>query len=131
MKEFKSLYEIRIKYNKLKIFYFLKYIYGVNLRIIKIILNFLKLRKNILLNDINNNQLKLIINILNFFLNNDIKLKILKNIEYFEKIKNFKGMRHLLNLPVKGQRTHTNRKTKKNYLKNLNNKLTNKYFIKI
>src|SRR5579885_1588853 len=131
MKELKNIEEIRIKFNNYKLIYFLNNIYGVNLKIIKIIINYLKLRKNILLKNISNNFLIIIINILKKLLNNDIKLKILKNIEYIQKLKNYKGMRHLLNLPSNGQRTHTNRKTKRNYLNKLNNNLTNKYFIKI
>jgi len=35
------------------------------------------------------------------------------NISFFKKIKSYKGIRHVLNLPVRGQRTHTNAKNSK------------------
>ena len=37
--------------------------------------------------------------------------KILNNIEKYKKLKNYRGMRHTLKLPVRGQRTHTNANT--------------------
>lgn len=39
--------------------------------------------------------------------------KILINIEKYKKLKNYRGMRHTLRLPVRGQRTHTNANTAK------------------
>jgi ribosomal protein S13 len=39
--------------------------------------------------------------------------KILINIEKYKKLKNYRGMRHTLRLPVRGQRTHTNANTVK------------------
>jgi small subunit ribosomal protein S13 len=39
------------------------------------------------------------------------KNKIFLNVEKKKKIKNYSGMRHILKLPVRGQRTHTNSKT--------------------
>lgn len=37
--------------------------------------------------------------------------KIFNNVNKKKKIKSYSGMRHLLRLPVRGQRTHTNSKT--------------------
>jgi len=37
--------------------------------------------------------------------------KIFNNINKKKKLKNYVGMRHILKLPVRGQRTHTNAKT--------------------
>ena len=55
---------------------------------------------------------------LNLFLtkfDNGKKLKefIKNNISFFIKIKNYKGNRHKLKYPTRGQRTHTNAKTRK------------------
>jgi len=55
---------------------------------------------------------------LNLFLtkfDNGKKLKefIKNNISFFIKIKNYKGNRHRLKYPTRGQRTHTNAKTRK------------------
>lgn len=43
------------------------------------------------------------------FLQKEIK----GNIEKYRKIRHYKGIRHEKNLPVRGQRTHTNAKTRK------------------
>ena len=37
--------------------------------------------------------------------------KMSMNISKLKKIKNYRGIRHILRLPVRGQRTHTNSKT--------------------
>jgi small subunit ribosomal protein S13 len=48
-----------------------------------------------------------------------IEQNIKKKIKFFWEIKLYRGIRHMLNLPVRGQRTKTNSKTKKkfNFLK--------------
>lgn len=43
--------------------------------------------------------------------------KIFNNVLKKKKIKNYSGMRHLLGLPVRGQRTHTNAKTPRKNIK--------------
>jgi small subunit ribosomal protein S13 len=43
--------------------------------------------------------------------------KIFNNVNRKKKIKNYIGMRHILKLPVRGQRTHTNAKTPKKNIK--------------
>jgi len=44
---------------------------------------------------------------------NNFKLKKLKNIQKLKNVNNYRGMRHVKNLPVRGQRTKTNAKTRK------------------
>lgn len=51
-----------------------------------------------------------------FFLDLE-KNKIFLNVEKKKKIKNYSGMRHILRLPVRGQRTHTNSKTPRTNIK--------------
>lgn len=43
--------------------------------------------------------------------------KIFNNVNRKKKIKNYSGMRHILKLPVRGQRTHTNAKTQRKSIK--------------
>jgi len=43
--------------------------------------------------------------------------KIFNNVNKKKKAKSYTGMRHILKLPVRGQRTHTNAKTQKKNLK--------------
>jgi small subunit ribosomal protein S13 len=42
-----------------------------------------------------------------------LKSKIKRSINFYIKLKSYRGIRHLLGYPVRGQRTHTN--AKKNY----------------
>ena len=39
--------------------------------------------------------------------------KLLINIEKYKKLKNYRGISHILRLPIRGQRTHTNANTAK------------------
>lgn len=41
-----------------------------------------------------------------------LKESIKKNIEFLIELKNYKGIRHKLKYPVRGQRTHTNAQTR-------------------
>lgn len=43
------------------------------------------------------------------------KRTITKKLYFFWNIKLYRGIRHMLRLPARGQRTHTNRKTKKKF----------------
>lgn len=46
-----------------------------------------------------------------FTYNNTLKSKSKKMLEFYIKLKNYKGTRHAFNRPARGQRTHTNAKT--------------------
>lgn len=48
-----------------------------------------------------------------------LKTKIKKIISFYIKIKNYRGIRHAFNYPVRGQRTKTNAKTQKKHRKKL------------
>jgi small subunit ribosomal protein S13 len=50
---------------------------------------------------------------LNFFSN--FKASITKRLYFFWNIKLYRGIRHMLRLPARGQRTHTNKQTKKKF----------------
>jgi|SaaInlStandDraft_4_1057021.scaffolds.fasta_scaffold67121_2 small subunit ribosomal protein S13 len=45
----------------------------------------------------------------------NLKLQIRKNIKFLNQIRTYRGIRHNLKLPVRGQRTKTNAKTKKRF----------------
>jgi small subunit ribosomal protein S13 len=45
----------------------------------------------------------------------NLKLQIKKNIKYLNHIRTTRGIRHILKLPSRGQRTKTNAKTKKRF----------------
>jgi len=48
-------------------------------------------------------------------LNKILKEAIKNNIEFIEKLRSYKGVRHKLKYPCRGQRTHTNAKTIKKF----------------
>lgn len=48
-----------------------------------------------------------------FYFGKELKKKIQNNVAFFVKIKCYKGIRHKLKYPTRGQRTHTNAKTRK------------------
>jgi small subunit ribosomal protein S13 len=60
-------------------------------------------------------------------LKNKLQAKALKdfnynNINFLKNIKSYRGLRHRRNLPVRGQRTHTNAKTVKKKFKKVSKK---------
>ena len=95
-------------------------LYGVNLKSQKkvFLLNGFDItNRNI--DNITVDQFNLLKTQANFFYNLE-KNKIFNNVLKKKKIKNYSGMRHILKLPVKGQRTHTNSKTaRKNFKKEI------------
>lgn len=92
----------------------IKHVFGINNALIFITSkkigintknNIIKIKHN------KNNKLKKTIKFITY--DNTLKNKYKKSINFFVKLKNYKGFRHSQNLPVRGQRTHTNAKTAK------------------
>jgi len=52
-------------------------------------------------------------NLLNFTIEGDLRRNVYNNIKRLIFIKSYRGVRHFKNLPVRGQRTKTNSKTRK------------------
>jgi len=77
---------------------------GVNCRFKKIFLKETQL----------NNSKQLLLNIKT---EKKLKTEVRESINFIKKIKTFKGTRHKLGYPCRGQRTHTNAKTSKKKLK--------------
>lgn len=48
-----------------------------------------------------------------FLIDTELKKEIYDNIQKMKNIRCYKGIRHTYNLPVNGQRTHTNAKTRR------------------
>lgn len=49
----------------------------------------------------------------NYLFNSGLQKQIIKNIEILKSNRSWRGVRHLQNLPVRGQRTKTNARTRK------------------
>lgn len=93
----------------------LKIIYGLNFYSCVQICNLIGFKYNINSNNLSLLDWKILYLILkenfNFFL---FELK-LKNIKRIRLLKNYKAWRHIFNLPVRGQRNHTNARTRKRF----------------
>jgi small subunit ribosomal protein S13 len=50
-----------------------------------------------------------------YYIEGNLKKRIVLNIKELIEIKCYRGMRHLTKLPVRGQRTHTNARTRRKH----------------
>ena len=90
--------------------------YGVNKKISSLICNHLGYNLNARLEMLTQNDMNQIEYFLeqHFLINFELKQEIKSNIMSLKELKSFKGRRHIFNFPVRGQRTRTNAKTRKN-----------------
>ncbi len=92
-------------------------LYGIGLKRSKTILANAKINYLTKVNDITEDQQKKIIEqIQKYVLENDLKREIAFAIKRLKEIKCYRGMRHNLGLPVRGQLTRKNAKTAKKLL---------------
>jgi len=99
--------------------------YGINLHLLykamsKLGLSFNKLyfkNNQLNLNLIDYNKIILFIEV-SFLLDSLLKDRVFIDIRKMRLLKGYKGMRHIYNLPVHGQRTKTNARTRKKKRKN-------------
>nr|YP_008144833.1 30S ribosomal protein S13 [Grateloupia taiwanensis]AGO19911.1 30S ribosomal protein S13 [Grateloupia taiwanensis] len=93
----------------------LTYIYGIGLSRSQVILNKINIDPSTLVNKLNDEQIVSIRQILNneYQLEGDLRRLESLNIKRLMEIGSYKGKRHKLGLPLRGQRTRTNARTKK------------------
>lgn len=92
----------------------LTYIQGIGLHFSKEILEKTFIESNIRVKDLSEKQIVDLRNILqSYVLEGDLRRKVGQNIRRLVEIGSYKGNRHKRNLPVRGQRTHTNARTKR------------------
>jgi small subunit ribosomal protein S13 len=116
MKNSLQLFNIQLKINKCLVIS-LRKIFGINLHLATLICKKFGYNLNSKVNYLNIEDLK---NIRKFILSNyvvqeQLKQRVSNNLNELIQIKSNRGLRHKLNLPVRGQRTKTNRKTKRNF----------------
>ena len=103
------------KKNK-KLIYSLRDIYGLGLNSSKLICKSLGYDINTKTDNFQSqdySKLAAIINVkYKFIISSELKKRTYDNIQNMKNIKCYKGIRHSYNLPVNGQRTHTNAKTR-------------------
>jgi small subunit ribosomal protein S13 len=92
----------------------LTYIFGVGLTTSKLVLSKLKIDLSTKVKDLTENQLlKLRDELSNLVLEGDLKRQVSQNIRRLKEVNCYKGNRHKRGLPVHGQRSKTNARTKR------------------
>lgn len=100
---------------KKQILYALPYIYGIGLTRAKIICQELNIEITRKVSDLNEEELAKIRSFIDkhYKVEGDLKHEVTTNIRNMISIRCYKGLRHQAHLPVRGQRTHDNAKTRK------------------
>lgn len=102
--------------NRKKIEYSLRYIYGIGPTRAKLIVEESGLDPNRKAQDLSEqelNQLAALINEKKFLVEGDLRRVVTGNLKRLQNIRCYRGLRHQRGLPVRGQRTITNARTRK------------------
>lgn len=93
----------------------LTYVYGIGRTLSNRILSDLKIDPDTRTKDLTEEQLNLISNVISksYKVEGELKQTIFRNIKRLKDINCYRGIRHKLGLPVRGQRTRTNAVTRK------------------
>ncbi|MDD3821477.1 MAG: 30S ribosomal protein S13 [Bacilli bacterium] len=101
----------------------LTYIFGIGPSLSKKILTAVKVDPNKKVKDLDNDEISRISNELNkYVVEGDLRRDITMNIKNKMEINSYQGLRHKRGLPVRGQRTNRNARTRKGRGKTLANK---------
>lgn len=93
----------------------LTYVYGIGKALSQKILKALNIEENIRAKDLHEDQLSVLGAYIekNFTIEGQLRRQEMQNIARMKSIGCYRGMRHKLGLPVRGQRTRTNARTRK------------------
>ena len=94
----------------------LRYIYGIGPVKSKVILEQAKIDPSIRAKDLTEQQMSLIVHAIQdgkYVIEGDLRRELGMNLKRLQGIKCYRGIRHLRSLPVRGQRTQTNARTRK------------------
>ena len=93
----------------------LTYIYGIGRKISNDILTKAKIDKNVRVSDLTDQQVNKIRTIIEkeYQVEGDLRSEISLNIKRLMDLGNYRGLRHRRHMPVRGQRTKTNARTRK------------------
>ena len=94
----------------------LRYIYGIGPSNAITILEKAKIDRGIRAKDLNEQQLSQIVHAIQdgkYVIEGDLRRELGLNLKRLQSIKCYRGIRHLRGLPVRGQRTSTNARTRK------------------
>ncbi len=89
-------------------------IYGIGRKISKDIIKELKLSVDKRVKDLKGDEVSAIIKVLQKYrIEGDLRKEFRDNIELLKSIRTYRGLRHTIGLPVRGQRTRSNARTRK------------------
>ena len=93
----------------------LTYIFGVGRKVSNDILLKAKINKNVRVSDLDDNQVNKIRTIIEkeYQVEGDLRREVSLNIKRLMDLGNYRGLRHRKHMPVRGQRTKTNARTRK------------------
>ena len=94
----------------------LRYVYGIGPSNAKVILEKSGINPGIRAKDLDEQQLSRIVHAIQdgkYIIEGDLRREIGMNLKRLQGIKSYRGIRHLRGLPVRGQRTSTNARTRK------------------
>jgi len=93
----------------------LTYIYGVGRKVSNDILLKAKIDKNVRVSDLDDDQVNKIRTIIEkeYQVEGDLRREVSLNIKRLMDLGNYRGLRHRKHMPVRGQRTKTNARTRK------------------
>jgi len=98
-----------------KVEYALPYIYGIGINLSRQILDNIGIDSNIRVHELSEEDVLAIRNEIanKFQVEGDLRSEIGRNIKRLMDISSYRGLRHRRRLPVRGQRTHTNARTRR------------------
>ena len=94
----------------------LRYVYGIGPSIAKEILAKAKIDPSVRAKNLTDQDLSQIVSIVQndgYLIEGDLRRELAMNLKRLQGIKCYRGIRHLRSLPVRGQRTSTNARTRK------------------
>lgn len=91
------------------------YLHGIGLSQTKKMLKMLKIDEDTKTKDLTEEQVNKVRDYIknNLKIENDLRREVMSNIKRLKEIKAYRGIRHEKGLPVRGQRTKTNQRTRK------------------
>ncbi|MEK6703097.1 MAG: 30S ribosomal protein S13 [Planctomycetota bacterium] len=101
--------------DKKKILFALQYVHGIGAHVAKLILEEAKINPELRANEVSEQQLALITGIIdtNYLVEGALRRQVSQNVQRLKDIKSYRGDRHRKGLPVRGQRTQSNARTRK------------------
>ena len=92
----------------------LTYVYGIGLKVAADIIKEAGVRPEVVIKDLAEDEIVRLREVIGrYSVEGDLKREVGQNIRRLKEIGSYRGGRHKRNLPVRGQRTHTNARTKR------------------